>query len=53
VFSSSCTVYGTPDRMPIDEDAPLQALSPYGRTKLFQEHMFRCVKLSIGPMKPD
>ncbi|GBF90428.1 UDP-glucose 4-epimerase [Raphidocelis subcapitata] len=41
VFSSSCTVYGTPDRMPIDEAAPLEAVSPYGRTKLFQEHMFR------------
>lgn len=37
VFSSSATVYGTPERNPIDETAPLGATSPYGRTKLFTE----------------
>lgn len=37
VFSSSATVYGTPDRNPIDETAPVSATSPYGRTKLFIE----------------
>ncbi len=36
VFSSSCTVYGMPDVVPITEEAPLKAISPYGRTKLFQ-----------------
>ena len=41
VFSSSCTVYGLPDETPITEAAPLAAISPYGRTKLFQEDMFR------------
>eukprot|EP01026_Neomeris_dumetosa_P017062 TRINITY_DN1650_c0_g2_i2.p2 TRINITY_DN1650_c0_g2~~TRINITY_DN1650_c0_g2_i2.p2 ORF type:complete len:286 (-),score=40.90 TRINITY_DN1650_c0_g2_i2:10-867(-) len=41
VFSSSCTVYGNPERVPIDEEHRLQAVSPYGRTKLFQEEMFR------------
>lgn len=37
VFSSSATVYGAPDRNPIDEDASIGATSPYGRTKLFTE----------------
>ncbi|MEW5313080.1 MAG: hypothetical protein WDW38_004674 [Sanguina aurantia] len=41
VFSSSCTVYGMPDASPITEATPLGAISPYGRTKLFQEDMFR------------
>lgn len=40
VFSSSCTVYGMPEHVPITEDTPLAAISPYGRTKLFQEHMY-------------
>ena len=34
VFSSSATVYGDPDRVPVREDARLQATNPYGRTKL-------------------
>ena len=34
VFSSSATVYGTPETNPIPEAAPLAALNPYGRTKL-------------------
>lgn len=34
VFSSSCTVYGQPEKLPVNEDAPLQpATSPYGNTK--------------------
>lgn len=41
VFSSSCTVYGMPERVPITEDSPLQAISPYGRTKEFQEYIYR------------
>ncbi len=36
VFSSSCTVYGLPEEVPITEAAKLNAISPYGRTKLFQ-----------------
>jgi UDP-glucose 4-epimerase len=39
VFSSSATVYGMPDRVPIDESAPLSALNPYGRTKLIIEQI--------------
>ncbi|HVL37091.1 MAG TPA: UDP-glucose 4-epimerase GalE [Burkholderiales bacterium] len=34
VFSSSATVYGEPERLPIGEDHPLRPQSPYGRTKL-------------------
>ena len=37
VFSSSATVYGVPERLPITEDAPLAATSPYGATKLVSE----------------
>jgi len=43
VFSSSCTVYGEPDTMPITEDTALAATSPYGRTKLHIEEMLRDV----------
>ncbi len=41
VFSSSATVYGNPDKVPIPEDAPLSATNPYGRTKLVIEHILR------------
>ena len=37
VFSSSATVYGSPERLPIPEDAPLSATNPYGQTKLMGE----------------
>ncbi len=37
VFSSSATVYGRPERLPITEEAPLAATSPYGATKLVSE----------------
>jgi UDP-glucose 4-epimerase len=39
VFSSSATVYGQPERLPIPEDAALQAANPYGRTKLMAEQV--------------
>lgn len=41
VFSSSATVYGTPDEVPIPETARLQATNPYGRTKLMIEEILR------------
>jgi UDP-glucose 4-epimerase len=41
VFSSSCTVYGNPQYNPLDEAHPLKAVSPYGRTKLIIEDIFR------------
>ena len=39
VFSSSATVYGEPQSVPIDEDAPLSTTNPYGRTKLVMEQL--------------
>ncbi len=40
VFSSSCTVYGQPDKLPVDENAPIKkALSPYGNTKQIAEEI--------------
>lgn len=42
VFSSSCTVYGQPSKLPVSEDAPLQpAVSPYGNTKQIGEEIIR------------
>ncbi len=37
VFSSSCSIYGTPAQLPITEDMPKHPISPYGRTKLIVE----------------
>ena len=40
VFSSSCTVYGQPDVLPVTEDAPIKpAQSPYGNTKQIAEEI--------------
>lgn len=40
VFSSSCTVYGQPDQLPVTESAPLKpAFSPYGNTKQIAEEI--------------
>ena len=41
VFSSSATVYGSPKTVPIKEDFPLSAASPYGATKLYIEGMLK------------
>ncbi|SFS87976.1 UDP-glucose 4-epimerase GalE [Paenibacillus sp. BC26] len=41
VFSSSATVYGLPGDVPIQEDEPLKATNPYGRTKQMIEVMLR------------
>lgn len=43
VFSSSATVYGDPDSVPIPESARLNATNPYGQTKLFIEQILRDV----------
>ncbi len=39
VFSSSATVYGDPETVPVREDARLQVTNPYGRTKLVMEQL--------------
>lgn len=52
VFSSSCTVYGEPDRNPIDESAPIKkATSPYGNTKQISEEIITDFIASGAPIK--
>ena len=52
VFSSSCTVYGEPDKNPIDETAPIKpATSPYGNTKQISEEIITDVIHSGAPIK--
>ena len=47
VFSSSCTVYGNPEMLPVNEHAPIQpAVSPYGNTKKMCEDILRDTALS-------
>ena len=41
VFSSSATVYGRPERLPLREDARVEAVNPYGQTKLMGEQVLR------------
>ena len=41
VFSSSATVYGDPETVPITEDFPLSATNPYGMSKLMIEYMLK------------
>lgn len=46
VASSSATVYGTAEQMPISEDTPLGVTNPYGRTKLMVEEILRDLYVS-------
>ncbi|MGJ7919511.1 UDP-glucose 4-epimerase GalE [Neobacillus sp. LXY-4] len=46
VFSSSATVYGKPESVPISEDFLLGATNPYGRTKQIIEEIFRDLNMS-------
>lgn len=43
VFSSTCAVYGNPNRIPISEDHPLDPISPYGRSKRMVETILQDV----------
>lgn len=52
VFSSSCTVYGQPDFLPVTEETPRQeAASPYGNTKRICEDIIRDVVISKAHLK--
>ena len=52
VFSSSCTVYGQPDKLPVTESAPdRNAMSPYGFTKIACEQMLRDTTSSDPALK--
>jgi UDP-glucose 4-epimerase len=46
VFSSSATVYGTAETVPLNEDTPLGATNPYGWSKLMLEQIFRDLYVS-------
>lgn len=51
VFSSSCTVYGQPDMLPVTEQAPIkEAESPYGNTKQINEDIIRDTVVSGAPI---
>ena len=51
VFSSSCTVYGQPDELPVTEKAPIKkAESPYGNTKQINEEIIRDTIASGAPI---
>ena len=49
IFSSSCAIYGTPDRLPVSEDSPIRPESPYGESKAIIERIMlwydRCLEL--------
>jgi UDP-glucose 4-epimerase len=52
VFSSSCTVYGQPDTLPVTEDSPVKpAVSPYGNTKQISEEIIRDTVASSSSIK--
>jgi UDP-glucose 4-epimerase len=52
VFSSSCTVYGQPGRLPVTEETALEpAESPYGRTKQFSECIISDSAKATGTLK--
>ncbi len=46
IFSSSATVYGKPNSLPIKEDAPLSTTNPYGTTKLMIEQILKDLTIS-------
>jgi UDP-arabinose 4-epimerase len=48
VFSSTCAVYGTPDRVPITEDAVRRPINPYGISKLFFENALESYDRAYG-----
>ncbi len=51
IFSSSATVYGNPETVPITEDFPVKAVNPYGRSKLFIEEILKDIAASDSRWK--
>lgn len=48
IFSSTCSVYGAPARMPITEDSPLTPINPYGISKVFFEQALHSYDTAYG-----
>ena len=48
VFSSSCAVYGIPERIPITEQTPREPVNPYGASKLFFENALEAYSCAYG-----
>jgi len=48
VFSSTCAIYGNPERLPLTEDLPKRPVSVYGRTKLMCEQMLEDISRARG-----
>ena len=48
IFSSTCAVYGTPEKIPITEDTPRQPVNPYGTSKLFFENALEAYDRAYG-----
>jgi UDP-glucose 4-epimerase len=48
VFSSTCAIYGEPERLPLTEDHPTRPLSPYGRTKWMIEQILQDYDRAYG-----
>jgi len=48
VFSSSCAVYGVPEKIPITEETPREPVNPYGATKLFFERALEAYSRAYG-----
>jgi UDP-arabinose 4-epimerase len=48
IFSSTCSVYGAPAKMPITEDDPLTPVNPYGVSKVFFEQALRSYDTAYG-----
>ncbi|MBF0441697.1 MAG: UDP-glucose 4-epimerase GalE [Oligoflexales bacterium] len=48
IFSSSCAVFGNPQKLPIAEDDPKKPISPYGRSKLMAEYIIEDYSKAFG-----
>ena len=48
IFSSTCATYGSPEKVPIDEDTPQRPINPYGETKLAFERALRWFRETYG-----
>ena len=48
IFSSTCSVYGAPAKMPITEDSPLTPINPYGVSKVFFEQALQSYDTAYG-----